>query len=456
MLLLASHSPKLAAYHQPPTPYSAQYHPAGPAQISQRQLFDHTGLRLDKGGDDVYSRYEAYGESAGPSAQTHRSIRAEGPNPPPFPRGPVVEAIPPPRPKVAYEAPVFRTFQERKRAKDMAIRAGSSSDSHGPSPAESRASVAHSTPPPLVSPHTSSCVLNSTQAPQPPPRAQTSLSRPLPQPAIRSHSPQSSAVPVQSPVEATLERSDTISSIKSLDRMGFSSEKRPLPRPPVGVNSSKSLDRGLPTTSLRRKQQPSIVNEEENEDGTSEGLSPIDLGSPGASRSPSLTGRSAVTVSTHIVSPLNKPPSIVEPLVGPAAPVLDVGVPTFSFSDSEVHSGQPRDRAPSPGIGFSELPIISVSSEDTPSAPVPTISVPEVTSISTPSRISSTSAILCTGCGEPIVGRIVNAMHQRWHPQCFICDACGELLEHVSSYEFEGRAYCHLDYHDVSLGRIKP
>ena len=26
---------------------------------------------------------------------------------------------------------------------------------------------------------------------------------------------------------------------------------------------------------------------------------------------------------------------------------------------------------------------------------------------------------------------------------------CKELLEHVSSYEHEGRPYCHLDYHEV-------
>ncbi|KIL00330.1 hypothetical protein PAXRUDRAFT_73537, partial [Paxillus rubicundulus Ve08.2h10] len=37
---------------------------------------------------------------------------------------------------------------------------------------------------------------------------------------------------------------------------------------------------------------------------------------------------------------------------------------------------------------------------------------------------------------------------QRWHPDCFRCALCNELLEHVSSYEHDGRAYCHLDYHE--------
>ncbi|KAF9513816.1 hypothetical protein BS47DRAFT_1295829 [Hydnum rufescens UP504] len=54
----------------------------------------------------------------------------------------------------------------------------------------------------------------------------------------------------------------------------------------------------------------------------------------------------------------------------------------------------------------------------------------------------------CSGCREPIVGRIVSAMGQRWHPTCFKCVECGELLEHVSSYEHDGLPYCHLDYHE--------
>ncbi|KAI0027890.1 hypothetical protein K488DRAFT_90353 [Vararia minispora EC-137] len=56
--------------------------------------------------------------------------------------------------------------------------------------------------------------------------------------------------------------------------------------------------------------------------------------------------------------------------------------------------------------------------------------------------------LACGGCGEPIVGKTVSAMGVRWHPACFRCCECGELLEYVSSYEHEGRPYCHLDYHE--------
>ncbi|KAG1753633.1 uncharacterized protein EDB91DRAFT_409256 [Suillus paluster] len=58
------------------------------------------------------------------------------------------------------------------------------------------------------------------------------------------------------------------------------------------------------------------------------------------------------------------------------------------------------------------------------------------------------NGLSCGGCGGPIIGRIVSAMGQRWHPACFCCSACNELLEHVSSYEHEGKPYCHLDYHE--------
>ena len=58
--------------------------------------------------------------------------------------------------------------------------------------------------------------------------------------------------------------------------------------------------------------------------------------------------------------------------------------------------------------------------------------------------------MVCGGCDGAIIGRIVSAMGVRWHPGCFRCTVCNELLEHVSSFEHEGMPYCHLDYHEVS------
>ena len=42
------------------------------------------------------------------------------------------------------------------------------------------------------------------------------------------------------------------------------------------------------------------------------------------------------------------------------------------------------------------------------------------------------SGLVCGGCGGPIIGRIVSAMDMRWHPGCFRCCVCDELLENLS------------------------
>ena len=128
------------------------------------------------------------------------------------------------------------------------------------------------------------------------------------------------------------------------------------------------------------------------------------------------------------------PPSIVVPdiTIGVAdnVPSINVSVPSIQMPDEQMDS-----QGASNGIALSAIPTISVSSESS--------------FASAPSDLPA-GAIVCAGCQEAIIGRIVNAMGQRFHPQCFRCNECSELLEHVSSYEWEGKAYCHLDYHDVS------
>ncbi|KAH9941625.1 uncharacterized protein BXZ73DRAFT_6371, partial [Epithele typhae] len=61
----------------------------------------------------------------------------------------------------------------------------------------------------------------------------------------------------------------------------------------------------------------------------------------------------------------------------------------------------------------------------------------------------STTGLVCGGCGGAIIGRIVSAMDMRWHPGCFRCCECDELLENLSSYAHDGKPYCHLDYHEL-------
>jgi len=62
--------------------------------------------------------------------------------------------------------------------------------------------------------------------------------------------------------------------------------------------------------------------------------------------------------------------------------------------------------------------------------------------------VQGKGGLFCGGCGGAIIGRIVSAMGEKWHPGCFRCCVCEELLENLSSYEWEGRPYCHFDYHE--------
>ncbi|KAH3764384.1 hypothetical protein Pelo_3760 [Pelomyxa schiedti] len=47
----------------------------------------------------------------------------------------------------------------------------------------------------------------------------------------------------------------------------------------------------------------------------------------------------------------------------------------------------------------------------------------------------------CSMCHGVIDGRVVDAIQQKWHPQCFICDFCRAPI--VSQYSTKyGRPYC--------------
>ncbi|OWZ26148.1 LIM domain-containing protein [Cryptococcus neoformans Tu259-1] len=449
-------------------------------------------------------------------------------------RPPATVPIPQPVPKVAYEPPVFQTFQERRRARDIALRASASHPRlrdtlprPPPPPAALAMMAAPDTipGPPPVPPLRSRSPLPSSPSPShapsnthdgqpsrplPPPRVRTPLvanANPLPAPPpsaqyppfTPSQPPQPSA-PVPAAVETDLDRSDTLTSVKSLDRTSFSSPscKRPLPKPPGGVNPSRSLDRGVaPSLAVgegvvRRgagRKQPSVVNEETEEtliDLPKSGNSSAGSHPPQALPRPYLPQQPAAIVMPDNTFQKNVDP--YTPAKCPQLPAINIGdsdsPPAVSIDDggnNVMYGAAPESKEVSalpvsPGIQFTGAPVIAVSSFDTAddmlqggeiSFSVPMINIESDPCASTkplpliasgPSRapnpprhqahIHPNSAILCTGCQTPIIGRIVNAMNQRWHPHCFMCAECGELLEHVSSYEFEGKAYCHLDYHD--------
>jgi hypothetical protein len=151
--------------------------------------------------------------------------------------------------------------------------------------------------------------------------------------------------------------------------------------------------------------------------------------------------------------------------------IINVEPPSINVTDGDSPRNwkQPHEVDNSPRVQVYEIPGISVSN---PEYGGPSINVSGPDYRNPPSHRHTQSAwqqsqfegqqnhggqtrpaggLTCGGCNGSIVGRIVSAMGSRWHPACFRCTVCNELLEHVSSYEHEGRPYCHLDYHEVCL-----
>lgn len=158
----------------------------------------------------------------------------------------------------------------------------------------------------------------------------------------------------------------------------------------------------------------------------------------------------------------------------PPTPPTNPGMPMISISEAPSSEtggrGPQQSQMQTPNIQVFEIPGMSVSGPEFEEYPPknggPQISVnggqnhhgrnnhqPQQARFvnhdggSTPARQGG--GLSCGGCPQPIKGRIVSAMGVRWHPDCFRCTVCKELLEHVSSYEHDGRPYCHLDYHEV-------
>ncbi|CAI8030510.1 LIM and senescent cell antigen-like-containing domain protein 2 [Geodia barretti] len=48
----------------------------------------------------------------------------------------------------------------------------------------------------------------------------------------------------------------------------------------------------------------------------------------------------------------------------------------------------------------------------------------------------------CSGCGEFVVGRVIRAMSQCWHPNCFKCVSCHTELADIGFVKSQGRPFC--------------
>ena len=147
------------------------------------------------------------------------------------------------------------------------------------------------------------------------------------------------------------------------------------------------------------------------------------------------------------------------------APIINIDPPRINVDGGSTPRKQSRQVDNSPRAQVYEIPGVSISGPEYggDGGPSTNISGPDDRNPHSHRYTQSASqqpqyggqgrpggsGLICGGCNGSIIGRIVSAMGSRWHPACFRCTVCNELLEHVSSYEHEGRPYCHLDYHEV-------
>ncbi|XP_069044409.1 transforming growth factor beta-1-induced transcript 1 protein-like isoform X2 [Lepisosteus oculatus] len=60
--------------------------------------------------------------------------------------------------------------------------------------------------------------------------------------------------------------------------------------------------------------------------------------------------------------------------------------------------------------------------------------------------ITTTAKGTCSACQKPIVGQVVTALGQAWHPDHFVCSECQAELGSSTFFEKDGKPYCEKDY----------
>eukprot|EP01113_Clastostelium_recurvatum_P030881 TRINITY_DN37_c0_g2_i1.p1 TRINITY_DN37_c0_g2~~TRINITY_DN37_c0_g2_i1.p1 ORF type:complete len:184 (-),score=44.06 TRINITY_DN37_c0_g2_i1:99-650(-) len=59
----------------------------------------------------------------------------------------------------------------------------------------------------------------------------------------------------------------------------------------------------------------------------------------------------------------------------------------------------------------------------------------------------------CGGCGQAIVGTVINAMNMAWHPEHFVCATCKQSLSNSFFHGDDNIPYCEKHYY-ASMGLL--
>ena len=224
---------------------------------------------------------------------------------------------------------------------------------------------------------------------------------------------------------------------------------RSQPQPPLDQEYGSNFSSGSHSSVPQQQQQPPPQSPRRKP--TSPAVPSINVVNnvPAQQRSPTVptirTPQAQSPRRQNISFPANTDSDSDNDMNGPriAVSVVDDSGPKVSVSESDnvpgisINVGGADD-------DYNNGPAINVNPEGSPAAVNGgKRSVAELPTIRRGGGLS------CGGCGGMIVGRVVSAMGARWHPGCFRCCVCNELLENLSSYEKDGRSFCHLDYHEV-------
>jgi hypothetical protein len=63
--------------------------------------------------------------------------------------------------------------------------------------------------------------------------------------------------------------------------------------------------------------------------------------------------------------------------------------------------------------------------------------------------VNTTQKGCCGACDKPIVGQVITALAQTWHPEHFVCAHCNQELGTRNFFERDGKPYCEPDYHNL-------
>uniref|UniRef100_UPI0035900880 paxillin-like n=1 Tax=Myxine glutinosa TaxID=7769 RepID=UPI0035900880 len=56
---------------------------------------------------------------------------------------------------------------------------------------------------------------------------------------------------------------------------------------------------------------------------------------------------------------------------------------------------------------------------------------------------------ICAACNKPVVGQVLTAMGKQWHPEHFVCAHCSTEIGSKNFFEHNGQPYCEQDYYKL-------